>query len=218
VSEEASTAGRDGVTAVPAVGRLVACPDCDLLLHKRELARKQTARCPRCGTVLYRAARDVIDRTLAFSLASLVLFIVTNCFPFMDFAVAGRDRVNFMVTGILQLWREGYWELAAVVAFTSILAPLFMISCLLYLTLPLRFGWHPPGMKTVLKLSEHLAPWSMMEVYLLGVIVSVIKLSAMADLSFGPAAYAFGALIVVLTAAQSVFEPEVVWDRMEIAS
>jgi paraquat-inducible protein A len=136
----------------------------------------------------------------------------------MDFAVAGRDRVNYMVTGVLQLYAEGYWELAAMVGFTSILAPLFMIVCLLYLTLPLRFDWHPPGMKTVLKVVEHMAPWSMMEVYLLGVIVSVIKLSAMADLSLGPAAYAFGALIVVLTAAISIFDPMVVWEQLEVRS
>lgn len=197
---------------------LVACSDCDLLQHRMPLEHGQQARCPRCGALLYRHIEDVVNRTLALSLSALVLFAVANAFPFMEFKIAGLERTNYLVTGVMQLHEEGYSELAFIVAFTSILAPLAMISMLIYLTLPVRLGLRPPGTKQVLKFIEHIKPWSMMEVYMLGVIVAIIKLAQMADIELGLALWAFTALIVVLTAAIANFDEDVIWEAMEPSS
>ncbi len=195
----------------------IACNDCDMLHHRVPLAPGTKARCVRCGATLYHQATDVIERTLACALASLLLFVVANLYPFMEFEVAGRAQVSRMFTGVQTLWAQGYPSLGLLVGFTSIAAPLAMIVMLIYLTGALRFGWHPPFMKRVLQLIEHIQPWSMMEVYLLGVIVSAVKLMDLADIVLGPAAFAFMGLIVTLTAAIAVFDAGVVWDRLEPA-
>lgn len=204
--------------AVPRTALLhIACRDCDRLHHRVRLPHGSKARCSRCGAVLYRQAADVVDRTLAFSVASLLLFVVANLHPFMSFEVAGRVQVSRMVTGVKTLWEQGYPSLGIIVGFTSIAAPLAMTVMLLYLSATLRFGRRPPLVKPVVLLIERIKPWSMMEIYLLGVIVSAVKLMDMADIVLGPAAFAFMGLIVTLTAAIAVFDPVVVWDRLETA-
>jgi len=202
------------IAELPA-GALVVCHDCDLVSVRRPLAHGEKANCARCGSLLYRRPRDVVQFTLACSFASLVLFVLANAFPFLEFKIAGRVQVGHMVSGVRTLHDEGYGELAAMVLFTGELAPLVIIGCLLLLTLPLALGRRPAWLAPVCKLVARLKAWSMMEVYLLGVIVSAIKLSDMAELVFGPASYAFGALIIVSTAALARFDPEVVWLAVE---
>jgi len=194
---------------------LVACHDCDLLYHRLPLPEGSNARCGRCGAVIYRRGRDVLDRTQAYALGSLFLFIVANVFPFLDFQIGGRVQVNHLATGVVTLWNEGYPELGAIVAFTSIIGPAIVIAGLLAVSFPVRHGWRPVYLVPLTKLISRLQPWSMMEVYLLGVIVSVIKLSQMAEIRLGIACYGFVALIFCLTAAVAAFDPQVVWDNLE---
>lgn len=194
----------------------IACHDCDQLnAAVTGLARGEKALCSRCGGVLARGGHDVLVRSFAFALASLILLAVANTFPFMEFKIAGRVQVAHLYTGVTQLFAEGYWELAGMVLFTSILAPVIVIGGLLGVTAPtfmgLRFRW----MISLGKLVSKMKVWSMMEVFLLGVIVSAIKLSAMADIVYGPAMIAFGVLIITSTAALSIFNPKTFWEYMD---
>ncbi len=202
-------------TSSHGLDELVACHDCDLLHRREPLERGERARCSRCNAFLYRRPKDMLHRTLAYTAASLVLFLVANAFPFMEFKIAGRTQVGHMITGAAELWGEGYAFLSFMVIFTSVIAPLFMILCLGYLTAPLIMGWRPPGMITVNRLIGHIQPWSMMEVYMLGVIVSVIKLGQMADIVLGPAAWAFAGLMFTLTAAIAIYDSGVIWERLD---
>ena len=194
---------------------IVVCHDCDLAQQRRPLSEGEKAVCPRCGSLLYRRQKDVIQRTLALSLASLVLFILANSFPFMEFKIAGRVQTGYLATGVVNLQADGYGLLAGMVFFTGELAPLLIISCLLLLSAPLAVGMRPRWLTPVCKFVARMKAWSMMEVYLLGVIVSAIKLADMADIVFGPSSFAFGALIIASTAALSKFDPAVVWEAVE---
>ena len=193
---------------------LVACHYCDLLHEKQPLARKERAVCGRCGGILYKGGHDVLSRTLSYTIASLLLLVVANIFPFMDFKIAGRVQEGYLLTGVINLYHDGYAELAAMVLFTSVLAPLILLSCLLSLTLPVVTGHRPIYMAAMAKLVRRIKDWAMMEGFLLGVLVSAVKLAGMADLVFGPAFFAFIALIVTSTAAVAVFDPDVVWDHL----
>jgi paraquat-inducible protein A len=193
---------------------LVACHDCDLLQRRRALPRGSSARCGRCGAVLYRAVADVLDRTLAFAIASLLLVTVVVAFPFMEFRFGGRVQVNHLASGAVRLWSDGEPELAVLVFLTSVLGPVLLVAALLGVCLPLRLGRRARWIAPLCRLLGRLKPWSMLEVYLLGVIVSIVKLSQMAELVLGPAAYAFFALILTLTAAIGAFDARVVWERL----
>jgi len=196
------------------MSELVACRDCDSLHRRIPLQRGGVARCHNCNAILYRRGKDVISRTLAFTLASVVFFVVANAFPFMEFEIGGRVQVNRMVTGIEALQDQGFGELGGLVLVTTVIAPAVTILGLVLLLLPIARGRTPRYLPSLCRVIEHVQPWAMLEVYLLGVIVSVIKLSQMADIVIGPACYGFGALILTLTAALGTFDSRVVWERL----
>ncbi|MEB2346564.1 MAG: paraquat-inducible protein A [Deltaproteobacteria bacterium] len=197
---------------------LVACHDCDLLHHLGVIAEGATARCRRCGGLLRRRRRNGIERTVALALAAAVLFAVANAFPFLSFDMKGQVTQTTLVTGVLDLWRQDMPEIAALVLATSVLAPLLQISLLLYVLLPVHAGRVPWQMARAFRLLRHVQPWSMMEVFLVGILVAVTKLAGMAEVVPGLSLWAFALLIVVLAGAMSSLDPQEVWERLGVRS
>ena len=198
-----------------AASTLVACHDCDLLQRLGEIPEGATATCPRCGGVLRRRRRNSIERTLAFALSASILFAVANAFPFLAFDMKGRETQTTLFTGVVDLWNQGVPEIAALVAFTAVIAPFFQLALLLYVLLPIQLGRRPWQMAPAFRLLRRVQPWSMMEVFLVGIVVAVTKLQGMASVVPGLALWAFAALIVVLAAAMASLDPELVWQRLE---
>ncbi len=175
------------------------------------------AHCPRCGAVLYRNKADGMDRTLAFTVAGMILFVLANAFPLMTFQLQGRSDSNRLISGVLDLFAQGMWELASLVFLTSILAPLVYLCGMLYVLGPLRFGWRLPGLAGVFRFVRKLRSWAMLEVYTLGIFVAFVKLSDFGGVEAGIALYAFFLLIFALYAADLSLDPRDVWRRVEEA-
>ncbi len=195
---------------------LTQCHECDLLQRNPPLPVGGAARCARCGHTLHRNQPDSLDRTLALTLAGIVLFIVANSFPFLSFQMQGQTTETTLFTGVKDLYGQGMWELAAVVFFTSILAPGIQLALLLIVLIPLRLNRLPRGFPTLFRYVETLTPWGMMDVFMLGILVSVVKLSDMATIIPGTSLFAFGVLIFVLAAAQAALDPDIVWSRVPV--
>jgi len=198
-----------------AATKLVACHDCDLLHSLGPLAEGDTASCRRCGAVLRQRRRAAIERTLALSLAAAVLFAVAQSFPFLSFVMRGQVTETTLMTGISDLYAQGLWEVAGLVLVTSVAAPAAQIALLLYVLLPVHLGRLPWGLAPAFRLLRRVQPWSMMEVFLVGILVAVTKLVGMAQVVPGLALWAFALLIVVLAGAMSSLDPEAVWERLE---
>jgi paraquat-inducible protein A len=198
-----------------AEAELIACHDCDLVLAAPVVPPGGAAKCSRCGAVLFKEKIDSLNRTLALTIAGLVLFAVANTFPFLTFEMQGRATQTTLGTGVVDLYREGMTPIAALVALTAIAAPAVQLSTLLYLLLPLRLGRVPPALAVVFRVMRRIQPWSMMEVFLLGILVSVVKLAGMADIVPGLAIWAFGVLILVIAAANASLDPRIIWRRVE---
>lgn len=196
-------------------GHLIACHECDLLHRVTRVPPGSVARCCRCGSVLSRPKRDSLERTLALTITGLILFAVSNVFPFLSFKLQGLVQQTLLVSGIRQLHDQGLTGLAVLVAFTTIIAPAFQLVGLLYILLPLRFNRISPGLFQVFRLFRSIQPWGMMEVFMLGILVSIVKLAKMAHIVPGVAAFSFMALIFVLAAALASLDPHEVWDRWE---
>jgi paraquat-inducible protein A len=160
---------------------LVACHDCDLLQHLGEIPEGASALCGRCGGVLRRRRRNSVERTLALTLASAVLFVVANSFPFLGFDMQGRGTKTTLFTGVVDLWNQGVPAIAVLVAFTAVVAPFFQLALLLYVLLPVQLGRVPWRMAHAFRLLRRVQPWSMMEVFLVGILVAVTKLQGMAS-------------------------------------
>lgn len=193
---------------------LTQCPECDLLQLNPVLPPGAAALCARCGGPLHRNRPDSLEYTLALTLAGLILFLVANSFPFLSLEMQGQVRATTLATGVINLYAEGMWVLAGVVLFTSILAPGLQLGLLLIVLIPLKMGRLPPRFAFLFRHVRTLAPWGMMDVFMLGILVSTVKLASMAAIVPGTGLYAFGLLIFVLAAAQASLDPDIVWSRL----
>lgn len=198
--------------------KLMACHECDLLHRIADMEDGYKAYCARCGAFLYQRTSGSMDRVLALCLSALFLVMAANAFPFMSLEIGGRVEVNYLFTGAIALYRSGMGEVGLLVFLTSVLFPVIISAGMLYILLPLKCGHHPPAMAQVYRLVKAVAPWSLVSVFMLGVLLSLVKLLDMANIIPGISLYAFIGLIVVLAAAQSNFDPSVVWPDMPLGT
>jgi paraquat-inducible protein A len=196
---------------------LVACPDCDLLNQVPELAPGESASCVRCEVTLSRNPVDSIRRGIALTWTAIILYVIALAFPFLSFGKAGIVAHTHLITGIVGLYNQGMYFLAAAVSFTIVIVPIFMLCSLCYLLLPLQAGLRLPGAARVLRWLLHLQPWNMVEIFMIGIIVAAVKLHKMATLEPGIAAWAVLTLMFVLTFISASLEPRLLWERLEAA-
>ncbi len=194
---------------------LHACYECDLLQQMPELHGSCKVCCARCGAVMRRFREDTVDKTLALSLSGLLLFVLANFFPFMTFEIAGDSQDNNLITGVIELYKNDRLFLSALVLGTTIVFPLLVLLSLNYVLLPLKMGRIVPGFARVTRAIESFQPWGMMEVYMLAVFVSIVKLKQMAHIGMDVGFIAFTCLIFVSTWALSSLDAEVLWDIFE---
>jgi paraquat-inducible protein A len=192
---------------------LIACHACDGAYRIKPLPAGARALCARCGSLLYRNAPRALDRAAALYLAALMLFIVANAFPFVALKYGDRVEQSVLASGALVLAQVGMPELGILVILTSVVFPLITLGGMVYLLMPLRVGIRPPGMAMVWRVVRTLTPWSLIGVFMLGLLVSVVKLQDLATIVPGAAFYAFVGLLVVSAAAAASFEPSVLWPR-----
>ena len=170
-----------------------------------------SAICPRCGGTLFRRQRQTVEYTLALTMAAAVLFIVANAYPFLSFEMQGQVTQTTLSSGTLSLWAQGRYAVAGLVFLTTILAPALQIGLLLYVVGPLHLNRRAPGAVVAFRWAEHFRPWSMMEVFLIGILVALVKLADMAEIVPGLALWAFALLIPVLAGTSAFLDPEIVW-------
>jgi len=193
---------------------LIACPDCDLLQRLPELAPGRSARCPRCGHVVASRKPDSLNRTLALTLAAAVAFAVANAVPMLGLSAAGREASTTVFGGVQVMWEEGEFVVSAIMLVAAIVAPALDIVLMLIILLAVRRPPAPWWVGTLLRFSRTIRPWRMVEVMLLGILVSLIKIAELATVITGIAMWAVAALIVLLAAMASSFDPDEVWRRV----
>jgi paraquat-inducible protein A len=196
---------------------MIACHECDLLQREVPLAAGGTARCARCGAILYRDRPDSLDRTLAYTLGAAVLFAIANAFPIVGMEAQGLRTSTTLLATVRTLHDQGMTIVAGLVFVTTILMPAIWIGALLYLLLPLKLGRVPQGLPAVFRLLQKVRPWGMVEVFMLGTLVSLTKLAHLAHVVPGIALWSFGALMFLVAAAAAAFNPRALWDRVEAA-
>lgn len=194
---------------------LIACHECDLVQRRISLPPGGKAKCPRCGTTLYKNNPDSLNRTLALTLSALMLFIVANSFPFLSFDFQGQGTQTTLFGGAKQLYQQGDVPVAGLVFFTTIAAPLLHLLLLLYVLVPLRFGRVPLQLPDVFRLYFSNKPWVMLEVFMLGILVAIVKLVGLAEVVLGLGFWGFFALIFALAWASSTFDTDAMWQRVE---
>lgn len=189
--------------------RLAVCPECDALHRRRRLKRGEKARCVRCGAVLYRHSHLSSRHVLPLVVGALMTFVIANAFPIVDLEIQGQSSSATLFGSILALWGEGREPVAVLVFATTLLFPLVDLLAMLALLLFFRGGRGRPA--ALWRFVGTLRPWGMIEVFMLGTLVALVKLSNLAHVLPGAALWAFAAL-TVLMAAILTFDPHALWD------
>ena len=190
------------------------CRDCGLFQHVPPLNQGERARCMRCDRVLRTGRRDSINRALACAVGALLLFIMALQLPFMDVSAVGRTYQATLFTGPVMLDDRGMWEISTVVVATLIAMPAAQFMLLLIVLLGLRLPRPPRFLPRLFGWMERIRPWSMVEVFLLGVFVAYTRLQAIATVEVGPGLLALGGVMLCLIAADVELDHEDVWGKL----
>ncbi|MES2499083.1 MAG: paraquat-inducible protein A [Pseudomonadota bacterium] len=196
------------------ITNLIACEHCDAVFHKLTLANGEIARCTRCGAEMDRNAQERRNHLLPLTIASLIMFFIANTFPIVEMELQGLHNQTTLIGAVLSLTTEGISLVALLVLATTILFPFMQMLILFYLLAPSSDSDHRPGFSLLIRLMQTLRPWGMVEVFMLGVLVALIKLSNMATIIPGIALWAFCLLTVMLTVIVS-FNPRYLWQLEE---
>jgi len=194
-------------------GELIACHQCDHVYKYETIPFGGKASCRRCGALLYLHIPDSLDRCIALYLTALLFFIIANSFPFLSLELGGRVEVNTLVSGGLAMHQMGMSDLAVLVFMTSIGFPFVAIVGMLYLLIPIRLGFKPVAIGPVYRLIVAISPWSLISVFMLGVLISIVKLQDLANVIPGTALYALVGLLFSFAAARANFDPAVLWSQ-----
>jgi paraquat-inducible protein A len=192
---------------------LIACHECDLLQREIVLPPGKVVLCCRCGAELFRSAHKSLDTPLAFLLTASVLLIVANAYPIVGLSIQGTGNATTLFGAAHALWAQGMVPIAVLVFLTTFLVPTVELAIMGYLLLSLKWGRTPAGMTQLMRILQIINPWGMVEVFILGVIVALVKLTHYGTVIPDIALWAFGGLTLLLAATASTFDIRDVWDR-----
>jgi paraquat-inducible protein A len=191
-----------------------ACPECDLLLNSATPKPGDKAHCPRCGFLLQRPHKHSVERTLALSIAGLVLMIPAYLLPMIGIQIFGNSVDGNLWSGISALFKEDMWAVAILVLLSSALLPIVNMSLAFLISFHLFIDKQNKHLIKWMRWLQHLNEWAMLEVYALGVIVACVKLAGMAELRFGLGLYAFVGLIIINAMLSNELDTYLFWQRI----
>ncbi|MGI9431295.1 MAG: paraquat-inducible protein A [Myxococcota bacterium] len=192
-----------------------ACIECDLLLTLPSLQPGENATCPRCGHVISTCREDGISRSLALAISALVLLALSNSFPFMALEAQGLEKVMTLPRTAIELHEDGYAVLAALVLGVIVIVPALILLTIVAICVPILqrrpARWLVPGGRLLFLLG----PWSMAEVFIIGVIVSLVKIVHLAHVELGIAFWSYTSFVVCFTATLASLDRLTMWREIE---
>ena len=201
-----------GYTSARRAG-LIACHDCGLLVP----VGPGHGRCPRCGAALHARKPNSIARAWAFLLAAAVMYVPANILPMTITTALGAAQSDTIMSGVIYFIHSGSWEIAAVIFIASIFVPMAKLVILIFLltSVQLRCRWRPRDRTVLYRMTELVGRWSMVDVYVVTILVALVKLGAVASIEAGPAAVFFAIVVVLTMLAAESFDPRLIWDVIE---
>ncbi|MFK8082020.1 MAG: paraquat-inducible protein A [Granulosicoccus sp.] len=194
---------------------LVACSGCDLLHHKRQLQLGEYARCDRCNDVIQTCKPHTVDRSLAATLTALTLLLLSLFTPFLSLSRAGIESSISVLDAVHSLWDSHMRWLGLTTLALIVLLPLGRLLLMSYVLFRLRFRRKVRrSMRIAFRWALRLEPWAMADIFMVGVVVSLVKISTLANLSVGIAFWALIALVVVSWVISSVLCKDTIWTQL----
>ncbi len=193
--------------------QLLACPICGVLC--RNVSDHSRHACPRCGSALHMRKPNSLGRTWALLIAAIALYIPANLLPVMETGtLLSSAESHTILGGVIELWNDGAWYLAAIVFIASVVVPILKIVALGLLALGVQRGWSTRLRQraALYRMVEAVGHWSMLDVYVIAVLVALVHFRGLAEVTPGPGITAFGLVVVLTMWASASFDPRLTYD------
>ena len=193
---------------------LASCHTCGLLLH---LPGSGHTHCPRCGSAMHFRKVNSISTTWAFLIAAMIAYLPANLYPVMTVVSFGKGQSDTIMSGVIYLFLHGDWPLALIVFVASVLVPLLKMIALTYLLLSVqrRSQLLKNQRIRLYRITELVGRWSMVDVFVVALMVALVHLGNLAEINPGFGALAFSAVVILTMVAAMSFDPRLIWDHQE---
>lgn len=194
---------------------LTACPDCDLLMQKTKAPAGYSVICPRCGKTISRRNTDSIVKALALSTAGLLMYLPALLLPLMTMESFGFTDSADIIDSIVNFYQSGYYLVSFMVLLSAVIFPLVLLSSVFIISLQLYRQKYPWYLAKLFRAYLHLEEWAMVEVYLLGILITVIKMGDSADISYNTGVFCFTGLVLLTIAIAAAIDNDLFWQTIE---
>ncbi|WP_025899466.1 paraquat-inducible protein A [Sneathiella glossodoripedis] len=194
---------------------VTSCLVCHLIIDMNSVG-VETVHCPRCHNEVSFRKKYSIGRCWAYLSAAFILYIPANIFPIMTLTSFARQSKETILSGIIQLFHTGQWGIGIVVFIASVFVPIFKIAALAFLTLSVQFDWqwNPFFRSRLYRFVEWIGRWSMIDIFMISILVTIVSLKELASIEPGVGAMAFAAVVVLTMLASRAFDPRLIWDKL----
>ncbi len=196
---------------------LVSCHDCHLLSRWQQLPSGQAACCPRCGAALHLRKPNSIMRTWALVIAAFIFYVPANVLPITVTTSLGHTQSDTIMSGVIYFLLHGSPEIAIVIFVASVFIPILKLIVMAYLLVSVqrKSGWRPRDRTQLYQITHAIGRWSMVDIYVVTILVALVKLGVFANIDAGPAAVYFASVVVISMIAAESFDPRLIWDALE---
>lgn len=194
---------------------MISCHSCHLLC--RRPGSPAVMICPRCGVRLHRRKPNSIHRTWALVLAAFVFYIPANVLPITTVISFGRAQSDTIMSGVIYFIKTGMWPIALVIFVASVFVPLLKLFLLTFLliTVQRKSSWRQKDRTRLYRITEVVGRWSMVDIFVVTILVALVNLGALATIHARPGAVFFSAVVVITMFAAMSFDPRLIWDTEE---
>lgn len=195
---------------------ILICHACGQL--NRASSEVHADKCYRCGKTVHARKPDSINRSWAFLITAYILYIPANILPIMQTRSLLGNQSDTILSGVIYLWNSGSWPIAAVIFIASIMVPLVKMFALtlLLISVQRRSTWRPLERTRLYRAVELVGKWSMVDVFVVAILVTLVQLGSLATVTAGPGAVAFGIVVVLTIFAAEAFDPRLIWDPIGV--
>ena len=193
---------------------VAACPGCDLLVLVPEIPSGRYLSCSRCGSVIAKTFPDSLNKVLIFSLTGLILYLPAILLPLLTLSSIGfKEKGNVIQTSI-HLFQSNYYFVSLMVLGTAVIFPFLKLFLPFYISLCLKLNKCPRFLKPCLKTLKHIDEWGMVEVYLLGILITLIKMGDVASITYNSGFFCFSGLVIITMATMVSLDYNLFWHRL----
>ena len=212
-----------GATRAPTARQqgLIACHFCHTLSklpeHEEINLERAELRCPCCRSVIHSRIPNSLSKTWALLIAAIILYVPANTLPIMTVILWGNGQPDTIMSGVIHLLDGGMWPLALLIFIASIFIPILKLIILtgLMISVHLKSSWKPRDRTVLYRITEFVGRWSMVDVFVIGILVTLVQFGNTANVTPGLGALSFASVVILTMFAAHAFDPRLIWDVID---